>query len=324
MTSGPPHCVHGLGLYAKRRFGLPWAADFRDPWVVGDQQERLRSARVWCARHWERIFLRNADLVISNAPRAETILQSAYPAFRKKIVTVTNGFDPESFPKRSERALDREQISIVHTGEIYFGRDPRPFLDALSNLHTQCVSHSRSLRTRFLGRATEGSVDLQAEIRARGLSGCVSARGQVSYDDSRRIMAEADILVLFDSPGRKVGVPAKLYEYLGAGAAILALTEEDGDAAWVLRQSGVTHRVVPPLQTQRIRQALVELIGCVRIQETSQAPSHKISAFTRAATARILAQHLNRVVSAVPKEKDVAGIQPAAIPRTETILSSSR
>jgi glycosyltransferase involved in cell wall biosynthesis len=324
MTSGPPHCVHALGLYAKRRFGLHWAADFRDPWVVGDQQERLRSARVWCARRWERIFLHNADLVISNAPRAESILRSAYPAFREKIVTVTNGFDPESFPKRPERTRSSEQISIVHTGEIYFGRDPRPFLDALSNLHNQNGSHSRSLRTHFLGRTTEGEVDLQAEIRARGLSGCVSAEGQVSYDDSRRMMSEADILVLFDSPGRKVGVPAKLYEYLGAGAAILALTEEDGDAAWVLRQSGVAHRVVPPLQPKRIRQSLVELIGCIRSQETNQAPAHKIRAFTRAATARILAGHLERMVSAVPKEAAVARIRPAAISRRETIPSASR
>ena len=24
LTSGPPHCVHWLGLYLKRRHGLPW------------------------------------------------------------------------------------------------------------------------------------------------------------------------------------------------------------------------------------------------------------------------------------------------------------
>jgi len=30
----------------------------------------------------------------------------------------------------------------------------------------------------------------------------------------------SDVLLLLDNPGRRVGVPAKLYEYLGAGARI--------------------------------------------------------------------------------------------------------
>src|SRR5205085_587167 len=35
LTSGPPHVVHLLGLALKRREGLPWVADFRDPWISG-------------------------------------------------------------------------------------------------------------------------------------------------------------------------------------------------------------------------------------------------------------------------------------------------
>ena len=38
LTSGPPQCVHLLGLWLKRRYGMSWVADFRDPWVVGDRQ----------------------------------------------------------------------------------------------------------------------------------------------------------------------------------------------------------------------------------------------------------------------------------------------
>src|SRR5258708_14875840 len=34
LTSGPPHQVHLLGLALKRRYGLPWIADFRDPWIT--------------------------------------------------------------------------------------------------------------------------------------------------------------------------------------------------------------------------------------------------------------------------------------------------
>ena len=296
MTSGPPHCVHALGLYAKCRHGLPWAADFRDPWVVGDPQEHWRSFRVRCARRWERRFLHHADLVICNAPRAQAMLQSAYPDCAEKIVTVTNGFDPEGFPERLPRTADRAEISIVHAGEIYFGRDPRLFLDALSKLARGVESNGRRFRMRFLGRATEGGVNLAEEIHLRGLSETVTTEGQVSYEASRRIMAEADILLLLDTPGRKVGVPAKLYEYLGAGAAILAITEEDGDAAWVLRQSGLVHRIVSSRHPERIELALAELTASVQSNSGVTRDGKEVAAFTRASTARKLAEYLDRLM----------------------------
>ena len=73
-------------------------------------------------------------------------------------------------------------------------------------------------------------------------------------------MVQADVLLLLDTPGRRAGVPAKLYEYIGAGRPILALAELDSDVAWVLRESGVAHRIAPPLDAEAIRRALTELL----------------------------------------------------------------
>src|SRR3989442_1872940 len=49
LTSGPPHCVHVLGHYLKRSTGLPWVADFRDPWIsdgTDRKSTRLNSSHV--------------------------------------------------------------------------------------------------------------------------------------------------------------------------------------------------------------------------------------------------------------------------------------
>jgi hypothetical protein len=73
-------------------------------------------------------------------------------------------------------------------------------------------------------------------------------------------MVGADILLLLDSPGRRFGVPAKLYEYLGAGRPILALAEMDSDVAWVLHESGVPYRIAPPKDPAAIRSVLLELL----------------------------------------------------------------
>src|SRR5262245_44908597 len=61
LTSGPPHCVHALGYYLKRRTGLPWVADFRDPWISDGTKRQLSWMQRW-ARRWEGSVFDQVDL----------------------------------------------------------------------------------------------------------------------------------------------------------------------------------------------------------------------------------------------------------------------
>ena len=47
VTSGPPHTIHLLGRHLHRRFGLPWVADFRDPWVTANPLWMNRKPTSW-------------------------------------------------------------------------------------------------------------------------------------------------------------------------------------------------------------------------------------------------------------------------------------
>src|SRR5690606_23575480 len=105
---------HRLGQMMKSSFGTPWIADFRDPWVSNSQTRgRMRFVK---AR--EAAVLRNADAVIANAPNAEKAFAEAYPASRDKLVTITNGYDPESVPQRRMHRTANDPIEILHAGEL--------------------------------------------------------------------------------------------------------------------------------------------------------------------------------------------------------------
>lgn len=253
LTSGPPHCVHALGHYLKRSTGLPWVADFRDPWI-SDGTGRKLSWMQRFALSWERRVFRNADLILANAPNARRMFMDAYPLDRAKVVTLTNGFDPRPTPDDA-RPEGRGCLRLLHAGEIYLGRDPLPLLAALAQLNAECAS-ARSYQLQILGR---NEIDLAAVLHKRGWEDLVHVVGQSAYHESLDAMARADILVLFDQPGRTIGVPAKLYEYLGAGRPILALADRNGDTAAILQASGVLHRIAAPNDAGQIRQALTEL-----------------------------------------------------------------
>jgi hypothetical protein len=294
LTSGPPHCVHVLGHYLKRSTGLPWVADFRDPWISEGKSKKLGLMQRWALR-WERSVFQNADLILANAPNACRMFQETYPNSRDKVVTLTNGFDPlagqEFLPALANRKVYPTTVRLLHAGEIYAGRDPQPLFEALADLNTATESVV-PYRLQILGR---NESDLDALLRQNGWADFVEVQGQRTYQESLEAMGNADLLVLFDSPGRTMGVPAKLYEYFRAGRPILALAEPNGDVATILRESGVLHRIASPTDTTQIRRALGQLTQAMHTGDTI-ADAARLQRFTRENLTRTLAGRLDTLI----------------------------
>src|SRR5262249_19220316 len=152
-------------------------------------------------------------------------------------------------------------IRILHAGQLYMGRDPRPILDAIATIGPNEVP---PFEVGFFGRTSyaPGS-DLMADARARGVQERVRCGAQVGYQEALARMQSADVLLLLEPSNRDVGVPAKLFEYVGAGRPILAVAGTSPDLATVLSQSKTPHRLVSSTDVPAIRQALVELVNGV-------------------------------------------------------------
>jgi glycosyltransferase involved in cell wall biosynthesis len=288
LTSGPPHWVHLCGLHLRRWHGIPWVADFRDPWVSASAFPLQGWFRQRWQGMWERKVLRRADAILANAEHACERLKAAFPHWQEKIFTVPNGFDPESFADPAPNG-DRAEIQIVHSGEVYAGRDPRGFLDALQMLVKPPLL--KPIAATFLGRPGP----LATLVDERGLRGVVTMEGQVSHPRNLRALAAADILLLIDTPGRRIGVPAKLYEYIGAARPILALAEPDGDTSRTLKLSGLPYRIASPVDPMAIRQALADLIPLALAHQPGPTAD---SPFTRERITAGLTEILNRLAPA--------------------------
>jgi glycosyltransferase involved in cell wall biosynthesis len=103
---------------------------------------------------------------------------------------------------------------------------------------------------------------------------------------------QADVLLVLHTLGRKLQVPAKVYEYLGAGRPILALGDPDGAMAELLADSGTLHRVVPPNNPADIGAALLELIRSESGQSSSAAEGRL--RYTRESLAGQLAEFMDK------------------------------
>lgn len=67
VSSGPPHSMHLIALSLKKKFNLPWLADFRDPWTGIDYYNDLMLTGYADRKHhkMEQEVLQKADAIVS-------------------------------------------------------------------------------------------------------------------------------------------------------------------------------------------------------------------------------------------------------------------
>lgn len=259
VSFGQPWSDHLIGLRVHRATGMPWVAHFSDPWVVSPY---LRG-RTWQRHIWQRMeaaVVQNANaLVFVNSQTAERTMERYPASLRVKVHVVPHGFDPAE-PAVPTTPAEGAPLTIVYTGRFYEGiRTPEPLLRALARLAARRPI-ARELRVLFVGTVVPAHRQLASVL---GLDGLVEFSGRLSFADSARRAAAADVLLVVDAPASEnLFLSSKLIDYLPAGKPILALTPLRGATADLIRSLG--YPVTPPDDEAAIASAIDTLLDAQR------------------------------------------------------------
>jgi glycosyltransferase involved in cell wall biosynthesis len=247
ITTSPPNSVHLVGAAVQRATGARWLADLRDS-LVAHPHRRAESAAV---RAKERIDDAVARLVAHRADAVSCVSDAIAAEIRDRspggpVVTIANGCDFDDTAGLPYTPSPR--FRITHAGSFFGKRDPRPFLQALSDSGLDVVA-------RFLG-------DFRSADREWGTGLGLGDRLElIPYAPRSTSLAlqrdsEALLLLIPDAGGRGRGVlSGKVFEYLAVGRPILAAVPPDGAAAELIRETGAG-LVVPPDDVDALRGAL--------------------------------------------------------------------
>jgi glycosyltransferase involved in cell wall biosynthesis len=231
LTSGPPHSMHLIGRKLKKKTGIKWIADFRDPWTNIDFYNQLALTQIadWQHRRLEKKVLLQADLVLTVSP---TMTREFKEAGANPVVTITNGFDGLA---REPVNANREKFTILHLGSIPASRNPVGLWSAVNKLVNDYSDISSSLRIHLTGRIDQS---VKNSISEYGLSEYVKYDPFVPHDQTPALMTSSSLLLLLinDTPNAKGILTNKFFEYLSSGRPILTIGPVDGDAAEILRQ----------------------------------------------------------------------------------------
>jgi glycosyltransferase involved in cell wall biosynthesis len=281
LTTGPPFSCHLVGLLVTRLTGVPWVADFRDPWRLPDKYAAHRNAATDALEaRWIRAVARRADRITSVTDRMTIQMRQDHPDVPpSKIVTLTSGFDRDDLAGLDEVRPPAPPVIVSYLGTFYHGRSPEPFLRGLKALLDEGALRRDEIAVRFIGHvATAEGRPVDQMIRQMGLEGVVTLTGPVSRREALQRSMQSHVVLILDEK-HPAQIPYKLYEGMVTGALIFNIGSEGAVRDVLMKtQTGVACRYDDP---EAIKRGILEC--CERVRAGWHSPD---AARSRAAMVR--------------------------------------
>ena len=230
ITTGPPHSMHLIGLELKKKLGIKWISDFRDPWTEIDYFQQLPLTKKATKKHQDleqEVLIKSDMVVVVGETMKEKFLQHT-----KRIEVLTNGFD--TIEDLSTQKLD-EKFSITHVGLMNSDRNPTILWEVLNEISNTNLNFKNDLRIKLIGKLDDAVIqDLKVFDH-----NTIETIPYLDHKDVSKFQASSQVLLLSinEVPSAKGIITGKIFEYLQAKRPILAIGPEDGDAAMILKNT---------------------------------------------------------------------------------------
>jgi glycosyltransferase involved in cell wall biosynthesis len=226
--------MHLIALGLKKKFGIPWIADFRDPWTQIDFYSQLKLS-AWADKKHHRLekeVLTKADRVVTISKTCGTDLEKLGG---RQVDVITNGYDEEDFRFDTRPALS-EGFMFHHTGALNKDRNPNTLWKVLGDLCRENAALKKDLVLKFTGK-TDAIVF--ESLDKQGLAGNVQKTAYMPHSEIVKAMVQSPVLLLplNNTPNNKGVLSGKLFEYLAAGRPVFGIGMPDGDAADILKET---------------------------------------------------------------------------------------
>ncbi len=258
VTTGPPHSMHLIGMRLKEKFGIPWLADFRDPWTNIDFYNDLKlkpGNRADRKHHFlEKQVLQKADAI--------TVVSRGMKEDFKAIVgrdyaVIPNGYDAEDLQPQKEPVPENSRFVLAHIGSLTRTRNAENLWKVLKELTGEYPDFAEKLLIKNVGK-----IDLHVleSLKKFGLEEHLQRIDYIPHDKVIAEQRKASVLLLLvnNTPNARLILTGKLFEYLAARRPVICIGPRDGNAAEVVRETGCG-AVFGFAQTTSLKEHLVSL-----------------------------------------------------------------
>lgn len=233
VSTGPPQSMHLIARGVSLATGIPWIADFRDPWTKIFYFKHLKLSRWARKKHFalEQKVLDDATAIVAVSPlvQADFAEMTSTPVY-----LVTNGYDESDYIDAVEPDCG---FNVVHTGLLTAEGNPEELWKALGERCRSDAEFASSFKLTLAGKTDAAVLD---SIRQAGLTEYMTDLGYIDHNKAVQQQRKASVLILpiREEPETKAILPGKLFEYLAARRPILGVGTGEGAMSVVLKETG--------------------------------------------------------------------------------------
>ncbi|MBL0310660.1 MAG: glycosyltransferase family 4 protein [Bacteroidetes bacterium] len=228
ITTGPPHSTHLIGLQLKKKFGVKWLADFRDPWtgIIQNQMLPRTASTIAKDESLESEVLQSADTVtvISEG------MKEKFEDRTRSLQVIYNGYDDERFSSPSQALPNEKGFLFTYTGNFLASQNVPQLWDALAELKSECPE----LKLLLIGRVDK---EVQKSIEKAEIKDLVVYKDFMPHSEVVSYMWHSSLLLflLANVEDNKLLMTGKVFEYLPTGTELMGIGPVDGSAQDVMK-----------------------------------------------------------------------------------------
>ncbi len=234
IATSPVVETHNVAVALKKRFNIPYLADFRDPWYYGRRDDRAAIDKLTLAmwKREEKACATYADAMVDIALGAQEA--AAKELAEQDIVTGPRFFVPSGYEPRPVQPVDRNRFRILYSGWLWPFMPLEELFRAIARFRRKLSDDERELlEIELIGVSPlHNGRPIEALAADYDLEDVLHIVGRVPRARADDFQERAAVLVAFDSVvSRGLCVPSKLYAYAPCRGAILPIGDPGGAMA---------------------------------------------------------------------------------------------
>jgi hypothetical protein len=228
VATGEPFVLFRYASQLSKEFGIPWIADYRDPWTHDRARLPWRVSRTLNAM-LEAKCTASSSAITTVSEFCGGLIATLIKG--RPIHVVPNGYDPGAVSRARGIEQGSEKLTIAFVGTIY---DGYPLENVLSACN-QFLVRTRDARfeLRFVGIDRQDEVETMVGSRYPALIPSVTFFKRAPNAEVIETLASANAFLLFNNFAY---VGTKIYDYLGLRRRILLCFSDDTQTRKLRRQ----------------------------------------------------------------------------------------
>ena len=232
-SSSPPHSLQLAGMIIKKRTGIPWIADLRDPWsdIHFYAYSKRNAATGFLDTCLEKLVLQKTDHITAVSPGLADTFSQKISKPKNHFSVLYNSFDETDF--NNSAGTDQGIFRILFAGNLIEPQNPMVLFQSLAELSRTVPETKEKIQIEFIGSIHPFVLQ---SIQRYQLAGQFSSLPFMSRTQICRKMTSAALLVAVipKVPANSRLISGKLFDYIGSGSPVLLIGPPQGNAAKII------------------------------------------------------------------------------------------